>query len=139
MAVEFPMPKLGLTMDEGTIVEWLVADEAEVEQGAAVLTIETDKVASDVEASGSGVLHITGHVGETFDCGARIGWFLEVGEGPPVDEEPPTRTTFAAPMGTASSSATPVPRRAGGDGARLFASPNARRVAASRSIDLSPC
>lgn len=142
MAVEFQMPKLGLTMEEGTIVEWLVADGTEVEQGAAVLTIETDKVASDVEASGSGVLHITGHAGETFDCGARIGWFLESGEEPPVDEAPPTAGASLSSTGTArhagdTGSTGPTTRHAGGDGARLFASPNARRVAASRGIDLS--
>ena len=31
MATEFPMPKLGLTMEEATIIEWLVADGADVE------------------------------------------------------------------------------------------------------------
>ena len=144
MAIEFQMPKLGLTMEEGSIVEWLVADGAEVQQGAAVLTIETDKVASDVEASGSGVLHITGQVGDTFACGARIGWFLEPGEVPPVDRAPPTSTAAAAPSTGASPNPAPssaslpvtAPRRAGHHGARLFASPNARRVAAWRGVDL---
>ena len=43
MATEFLMPKLGLTMEEGTIAEWLVADGQSVEAGTAVLRIETDK------------------------------------------------------------------------------------------------
>ena len=80
MAVEFQMPKLGLTMEEGTIIEWLVDDGAAVEQGTPVLTIETDKVESEVEASHGGILHITGQPGELFACGERIGWFLEAGE-----------------------------------------------------------
>ena len=44
MAVEFQMPKLGLTMEEATIVQWLVDDGTLVERGTPVLTIETDKV-----------------------------------------------------------------------------------------------
>jgi len=135
MAIEFQMPKLGLTMEEGSIVEWLVADGAEVQQGAAVLTIETDKVASDVEASGSGVLHITGQAGDTFACGARIGWFLEPGEAPPLEEQPPTRAA-AAPKFTSPPVTALESPRTGPDGARLFASPNARRVAAWRGVDL---
>ena len=140
MAMEFQMPKLGLTMEEGTIVDWLVADGTEVAQGMAVLTIETDKVASDVEASGSGVLHITGQTGDTFTCGERIGWFLEPGEAAPADEV--SAATAPAPVASISStSGGPVPdsgpRSASRHGARLFASPNARRVAAQRGIDLN--
>jgi len=131
------MPKLGLTMEEGTIVEWLVADGTDVEQGAAVLTIETDKVTSDVEASGSGTLHITRGVGDTLACGARIGWFLEPGETPPADEKPLTAampvSAPTAPRPTAVEPGSP----SGHDGTRLFASPNAKRVAAARGIDLT--
>ena len=139
MAVEFPMPKLGLTMEEATIVAWLVADGSEVDQGAVVLQIETDKVESDVEASGSGVLHITGVVGETYECGDRIGWFLEPGESPPVDEAPAARRP---PSGGRRSPGGPRPVQPGSaprssTGPRLLASPNARRVAAERGIDLS--
>ena len=68
MATEFLMPKLGLTMEEGTITEWLVADGDDVAQGAAVLRIETDKTETDVESAGSGRLHMTGDVGDTFAC-----------------------------------------------------------------------
>jgi pyruvate dehydrogenase E2 component (dihydrolipoamide acetyltransferase) len=141
MAIEFQMPKLGLTMEEGSIIEWLVADGAEVEQGAAVLTIETDKVESDVEASGSGVLHIIGQAGDTFACGERIGWFLQPGETPPVHQDRPTRTDAVASGTGLSPSPTaapdPAPPRVGDNGARLFASPNARRIAAWRGVDLS--
>ena len=56
MATEFAMPKLGLTMESGTILRWLVADGAEVTAGQAVLLVETDKVETEIEASGSGVL-----------------------------------------------------------------------------------
>ncbi|MEJ2559915.1 MAG: biotin/lipoyl-binding protein, partial [Anaerolineae bacterium] len=38
------MPKLGLTMEEGTVVHWLVAEGDQVEKGQALLEVETDKV-----------------------------------------------------------------------------------------------
>ena len=59
MATEFIMPKLGLTMEEGTILEWLVDDGAVITPGMAVLRLETDKVESDVESPAAGVLHRT--------------------------------------------------------------------------------
>ena len=73
MAHEFTMPKLGLTMTDGTIREWLVADGSKVNVGDAVLVIETDKVETEVEAREAGVLWITGVVGENYACGAVIG------------------------------------------------------------------
>ena len=128
------MPKLGLTMESGTILEWLVDDGADVEQGSAVLVIETDKVESEVEASGSGVLHIVGAKGDAYARGETIGWFLEPGEDAPVPVAPKPIAVAAAvasqvaPSGPAVAAASP--------GGRLFASPNARRVAAQRGVDL---
>ena len=81
MATEFLMPKLGLTMEEGTILEWLVPDGAEVTAGSPVMTIETDKVETEVEASASGRLHQVGAVGDTFACGAVIGSIAGRGRG----------------------------------------------------------
>jgi pyruvate dehydrogenase E2 component (dihydrolipoamide acetyltransferase) len=135
MATEFQMPKLGLTMEAGTILDWLVADGDEVAQGVAVLVIETDKVESEVEASGSGLLHMTGLKGETYACGERIGWFLDPGETAPADAPRPTASPNAAPIaaGAQPSAAVAVTRGAGG---RLFASPNARRIAAERGVDI---
>ena len=140
MATEFRMPKLGLTMEAGTIVGWHVDDGAEVTKGMAVLAIETDKVESDVEASASGRLHQIGAPGETFDCGARIGWFLAEGEEPPAG---PARSPAAAPGSAAAAAPAPsapaavagAPVR--GDGGRILSSPNARRVAAELGVDLA--
>ena len=76
MPIEVQMPKLGLTMEAGTILDWLVDDGTEVVEGLPVLLIETDKVESEVESSGSGRLHQAGVMGESYPCGAVIGWFL---------------------------------------------------------------
>ena len=50
MALDVPMPKLGLTMEEATIVEWLVADGTEVESEQPIMLIETDKTEIEVES-----------------------------------------------------------------------------------------
>ena len=93
MATEFIMPKLGLTMEEGTITEWLADDGAAVTAGVAVLRIETDKTETDVEAPASGRLHRVGEPGQTFACGERIGWFLAEGEAPPASAAAPSGAT----------------------------------------------
>lgn len=50
------MPKWGLTMTKGTVVEWLIEEGAEVRPGLDLVDIETDKILSAVTASASGVL-----------------------------------------------------------------------------------
>ena len=151
MATEFQMPKLGLTMEAGTIIGWHVPDGAVVEQGTPVLSVETDKVETDVEASASGRLHQTAVPGETFPCGAPIGWFLAEGEEPPVAaRERPAATVSgvsaagapaveAAAAGVlvveARASEAAAPSR--GLGGRILSSPNARRVAAELGVDIA--
>lgn len=136
MATEFAMPKLGLTMEEGTIIEWLVPDGAPVKAGSAVLVIETDKVETEVEAPGDGVLHRAGAVGDKFACGERIAWLLAPGEAPPAAVAAAV-TAAAAPAAVAAAApvaARPAARAADG---RLLASPNAKRVAVSLGIDIA--
>ena len=139
MSTEFIMPKLGLTMEEGTILEWLVEDGTEITQGMAVLRIETDKVESDVESPGAGRFHRVGNQGDTYPCGALIGYLLADGEVPPVAQvSAPAAAAAPAAASTTVASSAPVastiaaPRREG----RLFASPNARRVAKELGIDI---
>ena len=140
MSTEFIMPKLGLTMEEGTILEWLVEDGTEITQGMAVLRIETDKVESDVESPGAGRFHRVGNQGDTYPCGALIGYLLADGEEPPVAQvnapaaatTPSSSSTTVASSAPATSSVATLPRREG----RLFASPNARRVAKELGIDI---
>jgi pyruvate dehydrogenase E2 component (dihydrolipoamide acetyltransferase) len=139
MSTEFIMPKLGLTMEEGTILEWLVEDGTEITQGMAVLRIETDKVESDVESPGAGRFHRVGNQGDTYPCGALIGYLLADGETPPAAKAPASPAPVAAQTSSPVASSAPIasnvatlPRREG----RLFASPNARRVAKELGIDI---
>src|SRR3954451_18689446 len=110
MAVDFVMPKLGLTMEEGTIVEWLVPDGAVVTAGAPVLTIETDKVETQVEASATGRLVQSGAVGETFPCGDVIGAIVGDDESAvvPAAAPGPVAAVPAPVVGRAVAPAAPV-------------------------------
>ena len=142
MATEFQMPKLGLTMEAGTIIGWYVADGAAVEAGTAVLSIETDKVDTDVEASASGRLHQIGAPGETFACGARIGWFLAEGEQPPAPATASADKATASPVAGAAADGSlaagaDLQQSARGQHGRILSSPNARRVAAALGVDLT--
>ena len=138
MAVEFVMPKLGLTMEEGTIVEWLVDDGAEVNAGASVLRIETDKTETDVEATASGRLVAVGTVGDTYASGDQIGWILAEGEAVPSSSSRATPPPSVSAADTPSTGVGAVAARAAtaNNGGRIFASPNARRLARQRGLDL---
>jgi pyruvate dehydrogenase E2 component (dihydrolipoamide acetyltransferase) len=105
----------------------------------AVLRIETDKVESDVESPGAGRFHRVGNQGDTYPCGALIGYLLADGEEPPVAKAPASPAPVAAQTSSPVASSAPIasnvatlPRREG----RLFASPNARRVAKELGIDI---
>jgi pyruvate/2-oxoglutarate dehydrogenase complex dihydrolipoamide acyltransferase (E2) component len=73
VGVPINIPKLGVSMSEGTLVEWLVQDGEQVTEGQVLYRIETDKVENDVESPASGVIRITGEEGETYDVGDPIG------------------------------------------------------------------
>jgi len=50
------MPKLGLTMTEGTIVEWFKKEGEEVKKGEKIFAVETSKLTNEVEAPAGGIL-----------------------------------------------------------------------------------
>ena len=81
MATEVVMPKLGLTMEAGTIGSWLVEEGAPVTKGQPLLEIITDKVTMDVEAQVDGVLLKMLHAeGEEVAVSEVIGLIGSVGE-----------------------------------------------------------
>jgi pyruvate dehydrogenase E2 component (dihydrolipoamide acetyltransferase) len=49
---ELVMPKLGLTMTEGTLVKWKVARGEQVRAGDILFVVETEKVTNEIEAAG---------------------------------------------------------------------------------------
>lgn len=58
MAVEILLPKLGFSMEEGVLQQWLAADGAEVKEGDPLYLLESEKSANEVEAPASGTLRI---------------------------------------------------------------------------------
>lgn len=68
------MPKWGLSMSEGVLVDWLVDEGAEINVGDEIMEVETDKIASAVEAADPGVLRRrVGDAGETYPVRALLG------------------------------------------------------------------
>src|SRR5262249_44835447 len=72
MSTNIKIPKLGMSMDEAKLVEWLVEDGAQVAEGAPLYEIETDKATQEVEAPASGTLKIIEPKGETYEVGHLI-------------------------------------------------------------------
>jgi pyruvate/2-oxoglutarate dehydrogenase complex dihydrolipoamide acyltransferase (E2) component len=73
MATDILLPKLGFSMTEGQIAEWLVADGAHVAEGDPLFSLEADKSTNEVEAPASGTLHIIAEPGETYEVGTILG------------------------------------------------------------------
>ena len=73
MATEIILPKLGFSMDEGALTEWLVADGGAVKEGELLYLLESDKSVQEVESPASGVLRILKPAGETYDVGTVLG------------------------------------------------------------------
>ena len=73
MATEILLPKIGFSMTEGEIAEWLAADGDQVTEGQPLFVLEADKSANEVEAPASGTLRIAAQAGETYEVGTVLG------------------------------------------------------------------
>lgn len=135
MALEILMPKLGLTMTEGTIEEWKFKEGDAVKKGDVLFSVATDKLTNDVEAEEDGILlKILLPEGETASCKAVIGYIGQAGEVVPTAGE----NKIEAPEETRSDNigiqAEKTDTRA--PGAPVLASPAAKKLAKEKGIDL---
>ncbi len=73
MSTQIILPKLGFSMSEGRITEWLVADDGAVTQGAPLYSLETEKSVQEIEAPVSGTLKILVNAGDSCPVGTVIG------------------------------------------------------------------
>ena len=81
MAHEILMPKLGLTMTEGTVEEWKFKEGDTVKKGDILLSVATDKLTNDVESEVDGVLlKILLPEGESAPCKAVIAYVVSRGK-----------------------------------------------------------
>lgn len=73
MATTYPMPKWGVTMEEGTIVEWVAAEGTAVSEGDVLAVVTTDKVDLEFESPVNGIVaaHLAGP-DDTVPCGDPV-------------------------------------------------------------------
>jgi pyruvate dehydrogenase E2 component (dihydrolipoamide acetyltransferase) len=140
MATELKVPKLGMDMEEASILRWLVEEGAQVQKGDPVIEIDTDKVSYEVEANADGIISsLRGEEGETVPVGATLAYIAAPGEkfvAPEAGtgsapEESALTGGGAAPPDMKSAPQAPE-HRDGRDAVR--ASPAARRAAAARGV-----
>ena len=111
MPIPVRMPKLGWTMEEGTVVQWHKKEGESVTEGEPLLEVETDKVNIDVESPASGILRA-----------------IKVGPDETVDVE-----TVIAIIAAPDEPLEPLRQKPG----RVLASPAARRLAREHNLDLT--
>jgi pyruvate dehydrogenase E2 component (dihydrolipoyllysine-residue acetyltransferase) len=130
------MPKLGLTMTEGTISRWGVTPGSRFDTGDIIVVVETDKIAYDVEAPAPGILQevLVGE-GNPVPVGTPIGRW-DIGDIEVPAPGPLARGVAGAPTIAESQPipAAPPPRS---DGQRILATPYARRLARQAGISLN--
>ena len=110
MATEVLMPKLGLTMTEGTIEEWRIKEGQPVKKGEVLFSVATDKLTNDVEADADGVLlKVLLPEGETGACKSVIAYIGAEGETVPdiASAVEPASTVATAPVAAAVPAAAP--------------------------------
>ena len=73
MATQILLPKLGFSMNEGVLSEWLVADGGSVKEGEPLFALESDKSTNEVDSPASGTLKIIAQPGETYAVGTVLG------------------------------------------------------------------
>ncbi len=142
MATQITMPKLGQTMEEGTILSWHKQEGETIGKGDPLVSIQTDKIEYELEAPSAGtVLKTFAKEGEVIPTGGPIAFIGASGEAvpkvtPPTAVKPspaappePAKTP-SPPTGTEASKAT-LPSREG----RVPISPAARKLAQELGVD----
>jgi pyruvate dehydrogenase E2 component (dihydrolipoamide acetyltransferase) len=122
------VPKLGMSTEPITLVEWKAKEGDRVEKGSVVLVVETEKIRHDVEAEASGFLHIMAETGKEAPIGSAAGLIVATKE-----------ELEALKKGGGAVAAKPEAEEARGEAEkeRVLISPVARRMAEEHMIDIS--
>ena len=130
MSHEIKIPSVGESITSATLGAWHKAAGEYVKAGEVILTIETDKITTELESDRAGVLHQLAAVGDELAIGAPVA-SIDESATPPADAAP----AAAAP---AKEEAAPAASAApAGESAGVKATPVARKVAEGEGIDLS--
>ena len=142
MSEDLFIPKLGQTVEEVVLINWLVEDGAKVDFGDPVLEVETDKAVFNVDANAKGYVHIGPYqIGETVPVLTVVATIGRADEGFSPNETLVGEDEFDAPQPETAekAQASAVEKLAGPvpGGHKVFASPRARKLAEARGVDLS--
>ena len=137
MAFEVCMPQLGLTMEEGTVSQWVKHEGDAVKAGDVLLEITTDKLTNEVTSEHDGVLlKIVAQEGEDIPVKGLLCYVGQpgeaVGDAPAAPASAPAAA--AAPAAAPAHAAAPAPAA---DGRRIRISPLARKTAAKLGVDVT--
>ena len=140
MATKIVMPKLGLTMTEGQIDQWLVKKGDTVSSGESIVEISSEKLTGTVEAPSSGIiLDIVHEVGETVPCKQVIAWLGNQGDEVTQTESRTDNSnlkTAEESISKAGVEATEISAPLHQKG-KIFITPLARKIAKERNLDYS--
>lgn len=138
MAFEVLMPQLGLTMEEGTVSQWIKHEGDTVKAGDVILEITTDKLTNEVTSEHDGVLlKIVAQEGEDIPVKGLLAYIGQPGEnvgGASAPAAAPAVPAAEAAPVAAVPTAAPAPAAAA-NGARVRISPLARKTAAKLGVD----
>ena len=133
------MPKLGLTMTEGMLAEWRVQPGDHVKTGDLLFVVETDKIATDVEARAEGRIEkLLVEAGDTVTVGAIVARWSGPAQGVPGGEgiDQGGEESVLAPLDAGPASAETAASSDAPGHARMIATPLARRIARAEKISL---
>ena len=141
MSFELVMPRAGLTMVEGTISSWLVAEGAAVKKGDPIMEFENEKNTIEFNSTGDGILHITAQEGDVVAVGAPIGLLAEdQAEYDALCIAPAAAApaTVEAPAAVSEAPAVAVAQEtAAVDTSRVRATGLAKKIARQKGVDLA--
>lgn len=139
MATNIVMPKLGLAMEEGKVVQWLKKEMDTVSEGELLFSVESDKLEMEIESTDSGILRkILVPAGESAPVNTPIAIVTAPGEEwdeSALTEISPTpqKAETAAPLATQPDTAQ---SRSEAPTKRVKASPMAKKVAKELGVNL---
>jgi pyruvate dehydrogenase E2 component (dihydrolipoamide acetyltransferase) len=143
VAIEIVMPRLGWTMEVGSVAEWLKKDGDTVKAGDIIFTVESDKAVNEIESFESGVLRIPPNSpapGESVPIGTVLAYLVQPGESLPSEiatQSSPAISMASTPKNAPESPATDItPIKEAYEDLPTI-SPRARRVAGELGIDWS--
>jgi pyruvate dehydrogenase E2 component (dihydrolipoamide acetyltransferase) len=141
MATEILMPALSPTMEEGTLAKWLVKEGDVVKSGQILAEIETDKATMEFEAVDEGIVGKLLVAEGTAGVKVNTPIAVMVDDGETVGNAPAPVKQAMVPAASVTPTPTPAAATSPGapahTGARVFASPLARRIAAEKGLDLT--